>query len=76
MTTRELIAELSKLDQDALVVMASDAEGNAYSPLHAAYDDRYRAETTWRGELIGDGEIEDWEDEKEVVSCVVLFPVN
>lgn len=33
MTNKQLIAKLSKLDPNLIVVMASDSEGNGFSPL-------------------------------------------
>ena len=86
MTVRELIAELSAMDPDRLVVLQKDAEGNGYSPLVGCDDNAgYMADSTWAGEVgrqrltkvdreIGYGD----EDlcSKDAVPCVVLFPVN
>jgi hypothetical protein len=42
MTVKNLIELLQKEDQEALVVMSSDAEGNSYSPVHEVVDGRFR----------------------------------
>lgn len=77
MTVRELIHHLRTCqDQDALVVIQKDAEGNGFSPLREfesndpARVERYVAETTWCGEVYGVA------DGAGGVACVVLVPVN
>lgn len=51
MTVRELIAELSKLPPDALVVCQKDPEGNGYSPLYSISElGGYVPDTTWSGD--------------------------
>lgn len=53
MTLAEFRAALAKLDylpDDTTVVLAKDAEGNGFSPLEAAEEGMYWAETTWSGE--------------------------
>lgn len=86
MTVRDLIAALSKMDPDRIVIIQKDAEGNGYSPLRAeGVDDNavYAAETTWYGEVgiqtltphlksFGYSEM----DVGAGVPCVVLVPVN
>lgn len=84
MTVRELIKELEQCDQDSIVIMSSDGEGNTYSPL-ADIDDShvYEAESTWGGyiglkeitpELVKQGYTE--EDLIDGEPCVVLWPTN
>jgi hypothetical protein len=51
MTVKELIEVLSGCEPDRLVVMAKDSEGNGYSPLSSTWCGKYRAETTWYGEV-------------------------
>jgi hypothetical protein len=89
MTVRDLIAILSPMNPDALVVLQKDAEGNGYSPLRddGAYDDSvYIADSTWSGEVkyaeltdeleeAGYSE-EDCAEPGEGVPCVVLVPIN
>lgn len=38
MTVKQLIAILSELDQDAIVVLAKDPEGNHFSPISSDSD--------------------------------------
>jgi len=56
---------LQTFEGDREVILAKDAEGNAFSPCDDIQLDRYLADTTWSGELNESGE-----------KCVVLFPVN
>lgn len=86
MTVRDLIALLSPMDPNRIVVLQKDAEGNGYSPLRdGGADDNavYVADTTWSGDVriqtltpelvvAGFGE----EDTGSGVPCVVLVPVN
>lgn len=65
MKIRELIAHLQGENPEHIVVMASDAEGNNFSPLCDVSVNRYEAETTWHGELT-DGKI----------NAFVLWPTN
>jgi len=86
MTVKELIAELSAMNPDAVVVLQKDSEGNGYSPLSGADDALvYIAESTWAGEVRyvelteelesqGYSE-EDCAEEGEGVPCVILFPI-
>lgn len=86
MTVAELIAELSTMDQDRVVIIQKDAEGNGYSPLAGADDNAgYTAEATWYGE-VGRQRLSDQDrasgygDEDlcgpDAQPCVVLYPVN
>lgn len=79
MTVGELKEFLNDYDDDTLVVMSSDGEGNSFSPLYAADLRNYVAESTWSGHLVDEEEEEDYEDEneeEESVLAIVLFPVN
>lgn len=51
MKVKELLQLLANEDPERIVVMAKDAEGNGYSPLHGLWSGAYRAETTWHGEV-------------------------
>ena len=83
MTVAELIEKLKDVDPDRIVIMASDAEGNDYSPLYSFWEGAYKAETTWYGE-VGIEELteEDWNKgyrEEDVVDgdkAIILCPVN
>lgn len=51
MTVGELIRQLQQVDQERLVVMASDAEGNGHSPLDGFWEGSYRAHNTYAGSV-------------------------
>lgn len=78
MTVRELIASLSTCtNQDAIVILQKDAEGNGFSPLRNVADndpavvEAYKAETTWCGEVYEPAFAPDG-----AVPCVCLVPIN
>ena len=51
-TVREMIETLKDLDSDTIIVMASDAEGNQYSPLLGIDPNCiYIPESTWSGQV-------------------------
>lgn len=86
MTVAELIAELSRMDPDRVVICQKDSEGNGYSPL-AGVDDNaaYSADSTWSGDVdvqtLSAADIAHGYGPEDVapstaVPCVVLFPVN
>jgi hypothetical protein len=50
MTIKDLIELLQKEDQDRVVIISKDAEGNNFSPLDSIVTCAYLAETTWSGE--------------------------
>ena len=85
MKVKELIEMLQKENQEAIVVMSSDGEGNSYSPVADIGDvDRYKAHSTWSGE-VGYSKLtpkmkEDAYSEEDLLTdgepAVVIFPVN
>lgn len=84
MTVKELIEKLQKIDhQDRIIVMASDAEGNSYSPLSGFWLGIYKPENNSSGEVglekltvydIKCGYTE--EDLLEGDKAVILSPIN
>ena len=83
MTVFELMAALSELNPDALVVLSSDRDGNGHSPLDVVDQSTYVPENTWSGELwdpeydeADEKDEEAWERPEGAVPCVVLWPVN
>ena len=84
MKVSELIEELKKFDQDAIVILQKDAEGNGYSPLDDVDQAGYTPESTWSGEvqpkvLTPELEKAGWTEEDinpDGEDCVVLAPVN
>jgi hypothetical protein len=84
-TVGELIDWLATQPRDRLVVMASDAEGNKYSPLADAEEAMYTAESTWAGEvrptpeaIAADDRFDPDEDgaPEGAIRVVVLGPTN
>ena len=79
-----LRASLEGVDDDMLVIIQKDAEGNDYSPLAMAEEARYVAERPWFGECYMTDEQVDadpnYTDEDKApegaVPCWVLVPVN
>lgn len=80
MKAGELIKALQNVDANMLVVMSSDGEGNAFSPVADIDRAMYVAESTWSGYLVYDDEEEDdeeaYEIEDEFEEVVVIWPVN
>ncbi len=73
LTKLMLIEMLDAVDDDCIVILQKDAEGNGYSPLAGVDADCvYEAETTWRCEAYPADE----ETPANAVPCVVLYPVN
>lgn len=76
----DLRAALDGLDDDILVVMSKDGEGNGFSPLaEVETTNRYVAETTWMGEIFDPNADHDeyynpGPDAGE--RCVTLWPTN
>lgn len=90
-TVRELIAQLSKVeDKDTLVVMSSDAEGNGFSPFCDISTGGYAADSTYSGDqTLGEDEPEEWNEDEDpdytytdylkdvkAVPAVFIWPVN
>ena len=81
MIVSELIKELQEMNQDAIVVMASDAEGNGYSPLSGVYEENYLPESTYSGEVYSNEDLLEmavYEEDvpEDLQKCVTLSPIN
>jgi hypothetical protein len=81
MQVKTLMGLLETCDPEALVVMASDGEGNSYSPLADFTDGHYVADTTYSGWFMsGKEEYEEEEEyEKDLadsVPAVLLYPTH
>jgi hypothetical protein len=75
MTVLDLRMILSKYDDDCLVVLSKDKEGNGYSPAYKVDGTTYVSDATRSGTLLDDDEILD-EDGEHGVDAVVIWPVN
>jgi len=73
-TVGELAELLSSLPPAAMVVLSSDAEGNSFSPMRAAYD-AGRYVSAEPGELFGTF-IDLPEQLEHVATAVVLYPLK
>jgi len=88
-TVKELKELLENEDDDAIIVLSSDEEGNSFSPLHESYGvdnflpngnygELYPRELT--KDLIEKGytkeDLGSKEDRKKMFKCVTLYPFN
>jgi hypothetical protein len=87
MTVKELKKLLENVDDNRIVILQKDGEGNGYSPLECIDDEsNYRADSTWSGEvgyqkltpeLIKQGySDEDILSGDGAVPALILVPVN
>lgn len=85
LTVGQLREFLAAVPSDHIVVMSKDAEGNSYSPLTAAAQMLYVAESTWAGEVHPTPEAvattpgldgDDWSSDPRAVRSLVLWPTN
>ncbi len=85
MTVKELIEKLKTVDQNRLVILSSDSEGNHYSPLAGGDTTAYTALCTWAGEIgleeltseaIESGFTQEDVAEEDSVPALVLYPIN
>lgn len=87
MKVAELVAELLKLDQDALVVMSSDQEGNSYHPvrvldkvLYSNYEDvvfddeEELISYVFEGDDYDDEELAEMKEQYNPVPAVAIWP--
>lgn len=66
---------LAQLNDDDLVVLAKDGEGNGFSPLNDYSVDIYIATSTWSGERHPrTARTRIFTDKKQ--DCITLWPVN
>lgn len=77
MTVSELKKYLDNFNDDDIVVMSKDSEGNYFSPLSDVSEGLYDADSTYNGEFYCDSNIEeDDEWEYEGTNSVCLWPIN
>jgi hypothetical protein len=75
MTVRELIELLKTEDQDALVCISSDEEGNTIRPVTEPLGESLGMKGDWRNEieLIHPDDEDEFEDD-EMFNVVVIYP--
>lgn len=84
MTVKELRDLLQDVDGDRIVILASDSEGNHYSPLADCYDSyAFRSTNIYSGDVgleqLTQGDIDAGYTEDDVVHgkpALVLFPIR
>jgi hypothetical protein len=84
LTVKKLREFLKNFDDDTILVLSSDGEGNSYSPIPEKdffSVGTYLAENTWRGEFYDENsededDEEEYDEEDEGVRCIVLWPTN
>jgi len=83
MKVKKLIEILSKVDQNRIVVVSRDAEGNSFSPFCDYSLGAYVKDSAWSGEvglesLTEENRIAGYteEDVKKGKPCIVLWPTN
>lgn len=82
-TVGELIGKLLSFDPDDLVVLASDSEGNNFSPLYELTEDLYQEDSNWSGntcprEITDELRQGGWTEEDIMPGrpCITLWPTN
>ena len=70
MKIKDLIKKLQEYDQDLMVVMSKDAEGNEFSPLSDVTTELYEADSKWSGKILSN------KNESYKPNCITLWPVN
>lgn len=84
MKVKELKELLGKIDDNCVVIMSKDAEGNNFSPLAELEDSHcYLADSTWSGEIglkiLTPELMKEGFSEEDVIDgepALVLWPVN
>lgn len=78
MTVKELRELLEQYDDDTIVIIASDGEGNSYSPLDCIAEGHYIPENGWNGDFV---ELEESEEDEDInlddaEPAILLWPTN
>jgi len=71
MSVKELKTLLEGENDNDVVVMSSDAEGNKISPLDGIETGYYIPDTTWDGEFRTD-----IDDDSQAESAILFYPTN
>lgn len=72
-TVGDLMDFLATQPRDRKVILSKDAEGNGFSPLAAASEEMYAAESAWSGEVIDQAIVN---EDEGIERVIVLEPVN
>lgn len=75
MKVKQLIKKLGKLNQDAEVILSTDAEGNSYNYLDEIYNKEiYFYQNQGEVELCEKDELDDIDESLEPKICIILYP--
>lgn len=70
MTVKDLIAKLYELNQDdSVVIIGSDSEGNSFSPIGDLTVGHYNPETEYSGYPV-------YEDFKPAIPAIFIYPIR
>jgi len=72
-TAGELADYLATQPRDRKVILQKDAEGNSFSPLYAASEEMYAAQSAWSGEIIDQAIVN---EDEGVEPVIILGPAN
>jgi hypothetical protein len=74
-TVGEIREWLEEFDDDLLVILSRDSEGNNYSPV-SGYSDvvKYWPQSTWSGDIYEEDDEEEEPLPPDVVDAVILWP--
>jgi hypothetical protein len=78
MTVKELRELLEQFDDDAIVIIASDGEGNSFSPLADTSEGHYIPENGYSGDFV---DLDDAEEDEDInlddaERAILLWPTN
>jgi len=78
MTVKELREVLEQFDDDVIVVIATDADGNRFSPLADTSEGHYIPEDGWSGDFVDLSDVEEDGDINldESERAIALWPDN
>lgn len=84
MIVKELKELLNQFNDNDIVIIAKDSEGNGHSPLDDIWEGKYKADSTWFGEVglreLTDELIESGYSEEDLledgVNAIILCPIN
>jgi len=72
MTWGELKEVMKDVPDNFEIIIASDAEGNSFSPLSECWMGVYIPDTDWYGDIVMADDLE----EDEELNCAILWPTN
>ena len=74
MNVKELKKQLDGVEDDRVVILSKDGEGNSFSPLDTLSFANYMSESQWHGDIEDVEDIESGEQPGQ--KAIVLWPTN